>query len=138
MMYWFYPFSLVFCFSIKRRFSSITFRNFWSINSFRATPPFRAMGRNASRNGFVIRRHMQSRSADKCSHADGHGWGNNWVLIEEQTFQLEAAYLGPGRKGGCTSSDRLLRFHFKQVEPAKLYFAQFLRSLRGLRGLWRD
>ncbi len=101
------------------RFSSIRFQHFSSIESLRVNSPFCTMDRNASRHGF---RHQQSRAFT----IDGI----YWVLIEEPTFQSEA-HLGPDRKEGCTSSFRLLRFHFKQVKSANLYFAQCLRSLGG-------
>jgi hypothetical protein len=126
-------------------FQSITFQHFWSINFLGGTSLFSSMGSNSSCYGFVICRHMSPADmcmdlsfADTCSHAYCHCGKNNWALIEEPTIQLEASYLGQGLQGNCTSSYRLLQFHFKLVEPAKLYFAQCLQSLRGLRGLWRD
>ena len=103
-------------------------RHFWSINSLGRTPPFRAMDRSASHNGFC---HQQSRAVTVQPRAVTVR-GINWVLIEEPTFQQEAAYLGPGRKGDCTSCDRLFWLHFKRVEPAKLYFAQCLRWFGGV------
>ena len=69
------------------------------------------MDRSASRNGFC---HQQSRAVTVQPRAVTVR-GINWVLIEEPTFQPEAAYLGPGRKFGG-----------KEIAPLPTGFSDFI------------